>query len=940
MPSRRALASILILLLSGLPAGLDAQQGCQAPPVAARPGDSIFAPAQENDLGDAVAEHLGRNFHVIDDEEVTGYLQRVGARLLRNLPATDVRFQFFLFDLPVANAFSLPGGRIYVSRKLVAFAHSENELAGVLAHEIGHMLVHESAATVSHAMKEALGVTQVTDRRDIYDKYNRLLDNLGRKPSAMPQNQKREERGQMVADTLAIYAVARAGYSPQGFVDFWDRFAETKGKTGSVLGDFFGVTKPESRRLREMIKIAGSLPPGCVESHAAEAPEAFQKWQTAVVSYSGLGHKEMLHGMLAKKMLEPPLRSDIAHLKFSADGSYVLAQDDASIYVLSRSPFQVLFRIDAPDAHPAQFTPDSKWVVFYDPRLRVEWWSIAGEQRVAAHEVVIQKGCLQTALSPDGKLLACYGQEFELSLFDVASGAVAFQKKSFYEPTGLSAFLFWILIALGNEGDINIDFLHFAFSPDGRYFAAGGPEETALAVDLATRAQVPLHGPIKKLMSGGFTFLGSDRVVGVDRGKPEKSAVVRFPDGEMVTQLTLGQQSLAAPAHGDYLLLRPIQKYPLGVMDLNSKKIILANKKGAFDLYDQTYVSERRNGELGLYNAGPVNEPLATVLLPRGPLGRLRAVALSPDLKWLAISGRDRGAVWSLAGGERIFHVRGFRGAYFGNDGVLYADFPKYDQTPRMVARLNLARREVGDGPAIEDARADQYGPYLVLTKSAKKNSSLSENVTLEVRDARNSTVLWSRPFPKEAPRVFIEPGEGTMVLSWHVSSNSARTEIKNSPELSQRFAAMKKDDSDYLLEVLDARTGKMTGGVFVETGKGSFRISDAFAVGSWVVVTDNTNRTLVYSLSAGEQIGKFFGRRAALSKIGTLLCLENERGHLSVYDLKTMQKRDDFSFTSPISYLQFGDDGKQLFVLTAGQTVYWLDLAQGGQTPAATSKR
>ena len=59
-----------------------------------------------------------------------------------------------------------------------------------------------------------------------------------------------------------------------------------------------------------------------------------------------------------------------------------------------------------------------------------------------------------------------------------------------------------------------------------------------------------------------------------------------------------------------------------------------------------------------------------------------------------------------------------------------------------------------------------------------------------------------------------------------------------------------------------------------------------------WVVVSDTTNRLLVYSLATGEQKGRFFGGRAALGRAANLLAVENEAGKLAVHDLTTMQQR------------------------------------------------
>ena len=238
-----------LLLGSILAHPLVAQQQNCLPQVAlpAPTEPNIFSEEQEGYLGDAVAEHIQKNYRVIEDAEVTDYLRRIGARLSKHLPLTKLRFQFFLVDLPDANAFVLPGGRIYVSRKLVALAQSEDELAGVISHELGHLVAHEQAIDQTRRLREVLGVTQVGDRRDIFEKYNLLIENSRRKP-LKPRNR---ESGQMVADQAGFYALVTAGYDPSALARFWDRLTETRGKTGGFLSDVFGTTKPEERRLRE-----------------------------------------------------------------------------------------------------------------------------------------------------------------------------------------------------------------------------------------------------------------------------------------------------------------------------------------------------------------------------------------------------------------------------------------------------------------------------------------------------------------------------------------------------------------------------------------------------------------------------------------------------------------------------------------------------------------
>ncbi len=75
------------------------------------------------------------------------YVRQIGDRLIGRLPPTGLKFQFYIVDIPSANAFNTPGRYVFLSRKLIAFAKTEDELAGVMAHELGHATVRNAAMT-------------------------------------------------------------------------------------------------------------------------------------------------------------------------------------------------------------------------------------------------------------------------------------------------------------------------------------------------------------------------------------------------------------------------------------------------------------------------------------------------------------------------------------------------------------------------------------------------------------------------------------------------------------------------------------------------------------------------------------------------------------------------------------------------------------------------
>lgn len=907
----------------------------------------MFSPQQEIALGDVEADYISRFLQPIEAKELTGYLERMGDRLVKHLPPTGLQFRFFLSNEPIANAFSIGGGRVYVTRKLIGYARSEDELGGILGHELGHIVTHQNAITFTKIFHERLGISQVTDRKDIFEKFNRLLDE---RHKFQPIKVKGEEE-QQEADRVGLEATVRAGYAPQALADFFDRLTENKGKTGTWYSELFGTTPPDAKRLREMGKLLAKLPTACREIRPSNPGEDFLKWKAAVVAYSGLGHPENLHGVVWKKDLEPPLQDGIHVLKFSPDGKYVLAQDSGSIYILTREPFQPLFRIDALDAYPAQFTPDSRGVVFYNPGLRVEQWNIGTKQQTDVQEVVVKGGCLQTLLSPDGKMLACVRGRLDLDLVDVASGEHVLEKRDFFTAhrdleLGINKLRFFL----------RINYLSMGFSTDGRYFVASLRGEKSLVFDVTQRREIPIQGAVKDVIGTAFSFTGPDSLVGYGGAGGEKSALVRFPSGEVLKRLELGAARPSAVTRGDFVLLRPIRDYEVGVLDMNTNEIIRASKTPALDIYDKQVVSELKNGNIGLF--GDSTTPLAEATLPRGGLGRLQTAALSEDAGWLALSERYRGGVWNMDTGTRILNLRQFKGAFIREDGTFYADFPKHDSTVRSIAKVALQQRQFGEAMKPEGEEARQVGPYLLTTRPVKETNEdakkkpdenrkveaedtrpeglnlriresdfrpeVNRNSIVEVRDLPSGSLLWSRTFPMETPRHFADWRDKTLVLIWRADEAAAKAELNQHPEWKSRLPHPKEDD--LLLEALDLETGKSKGGFLLSTGEGSFLIERVRVSGDWVVIDDSEGRTLVYALSSGQEKGKIFGDSMGVSKTGGVLCIESGPEKLALYDMASMTKLDEFAFSSAVRMVQFLNDGKRLFVLTSRQSAYLLE--------------
>jgi len=208
---------------------------------------------------------------------------------------------------------------------------------------------------------------------------------------------------------------------------------------------------------------------------------------------------------------------------------------------------------------------------------------------------------------------------------------------------------------------------------------------------------------------------------------------------------------LRGAAHGNAVLVGPLKEYPLGVVDLTTKDNRLVIRQPAADVYDNVLLTERLNGELGLHTREN-GEIFGTLNLPESDLGRLRVSAASRDLKYLSISTRSRGAVWDLERDHRVIYTRKFSAAGF-EGSLMYADFPKFEETPRSIGVLDLESGGI-QGRDLNDDVAVQHGSYLLVTKPRSKNGTSWSNADVEVREVRSGNVLWSRYFPEEVPSI------------------------------------------------------------------------------------------------------------------------------------------------------------------------------------------
>lgn len=99
----------------------------------------VMTPDKERAIGAEQARNVEQVMGLVEDPKLVRYLQALGRRLVVHSPPRDLSYTFYAVDMVEPNAFALPGGYIFVSRGLLALVNEEDQLAGVLAHEIAHV---------------------------------------------------------------------------------------------------------------------------------------------------------------------------------------------------------------------------------------------------------------------------------------------------------------------------------------------------------------------------------------------------------------------------------------------------------------------------------------------------------------------------------------------------------------------------------------------------------------------------------------------------------------------------------------------------------------------------------------------------------------------------------------------------------------------------------
>jgi beta-barrel assembly-enhancing protease len=221
-------------------------------------GVNFYSIEHEIALGKQLAQEVERSSKLIDDPVVTEYVNRVGQNLVRNSDAR-VPFTIKVIDSDEVNAFALPGGFFYVNSGLILKAQEEDELAGVMAHEISHVCARHGTKNATKgeimqlaAIPASIFIPYSLAGYAIYQGMNLAI------PLTYLKFSRDAERE---ADFLGLQYMYKTGYDPNAFVTFFERLEADEKRRPGTVPKVFATHPPTPDRIESAQKeIARLLP--------------------------------------------------------------------------------------------------------------------------------------------------------------------------------------------------------------------------------------------------------------------------------------------------------------------------------------------------------------------------------------------------------------------------------------------------------------------------------------------------------------------------------------------------------------------------------------------------------------------------------------------------------------------------------------------------------
>ena len=194
------------------------------------PSVASLTAQDERELGQKLMLYVRQHYKIVEDPSIATYVEKIGQRIVAGIPALPFKFHFFVIEEEVYNAFAGPGGYIFINSGLLAAMESEEELAGIIAHEVSHVLCHHISDQMARAKKINIatmaGVLAAIFLGGGADTTSAMATGSIAAGQSLALKYSREHEVQ--ADQVGMKYLAKAGYGGEGLLRILGEIRSTR----------------------------------------------------------------------------------------------------------------------------------------------------------------------------------------------------------------------------------------------------------------------------------------------------------------------------------------------------------------------------------------------------------------------------------------------------------------------------------------------------------------------------------------------------------------------------------------------------------------------------------------------------------------------------------------------------------------------------------------
>ena len=208
-------------------------------------------------MGQEYSQQINAQLPIISDPEINRYINVLGDQIANLTSRADLPWRFYVVDSKEVNAFAVPGGYVYVNRGLIERTTKMDELAGVLGHEIGHVVRRHSIQQMEKAQGANVGVTLACILTSIC---NSQVAQAGINIAGSAVFARFSRQDELEADQEAVANTARANINPEGIVSMFNKLLEERKSRPSAVEGWFATHPLEENRIQAAQATINQIP--------------------------------------------------------------------------------------------------------------------------------------------------------------------------------------------------------------------------------------------------------------------------------------------------------------------------------------------------------------------------------------------------------------------------------------------------------------------------------------------------------------------------------------------------------------------------------------------------------------------------------------------------------------------------------------------------------